>query len=92
MDRARYLALLEPAMKIVVAKHQDYNKAVELSAYFPFQDKSYIQMLHVKAMRLVSLASTNQEPNFESVQDTVIDMINYAVFYLDYLESTNAKL
>lgn len=85
MDREQYLNLLEPAIATVIKKSEDYRAgAVTLGQYFPFGDKSYIQMLHVKTLRLVSLAD-NPKPNFESVEDTVLDMINYGVFYLDYL-------
>jgi hypothetical protein len=87
MDRKQYLLLLEPAIATVVAKHEDYNVAAPLASYFPFADKSYTQMIHVKSSRLVSLASSDAEPNFESVEDTLLDMINYCVFYLAYLQS-----
>ena len=85
MDLNRYMALIQPAMETVVKKHQDYNSAVTLEQYFPFGDKSYVQMLHVKTLRLVSLAD-NPKPNFESAKDSVLDLINYAVFYLDHLQ------
>ena len=84
MNRKEYLKLLEPVIEMVVAKGEDYNSGVSLHDYFPFEDKSYIQMIHLKALRLVALAD-NPEPNFESTKDTVMDLVNYAVFYLDYL-------
>lgn len=89
MDQKRYLALIKPAMEIVVKKHQDYgNDTLGLHSYFPFQDKSYVQMLHTKTQRLVALAQRVEgEPNFESITDSVQDLINYAVFYLDHLRS-----
>lgn len=87
MDRKRYLELIEPALATVVKKHQDYNTNQQLADYFPFGDKSYVQMLHVKAKRLVSLASSDIPPNFESARDSVLDLINYAVFYLDHLDN-----
>lgn len=84
MDRNEYLDLIAPAMLLTVKKHEDYNNSIKLVEYFPFGHKSYVQMLHVKLMRLRSLAE-NAEPNFESVEDTVLDLINYAVFYLQFL-------
>ena len=92
MNRQRYLEVIEPALQIVAKKHEDYGVAtVGLNAYFPFGSKSYVQMLHVKTQRLVALASNDQKPNFESMQDTLYDMINYAVFMLDALESGDIK-
>lgn len=92
MDRATYLKLIDPAVVLVIRKHKDYNSGGDdLHGYFPFGDKSYVQMLHTKARRLVSLAQQDSTPNFESVQDTVLDLINYAVFYLEYMEANHAK-
>ena len=88
MDRARYQELISPAIAMVIKKGEDYNSAVKLDDYFPFGDCSYIQMIHHKSTRLVSLANLERgaAPNFESIQDTVLDLLNYAVFYLNYLE------
>lgn len=93
MDRERYLELINPAIVLVLRKHEDYNKGeATLEQYFPFGDYSYIQMTHLKALRLVSLASLDvgSAPNYDSIKDTVLDLINYCVFYLDYLEKSNA--
>jgi len=87
MDRSKYLELINPAIVLVLKKHQDYNKGLELDQYFPFGDASYVQMLHVKQCRLLSLVSTNTTENFESKKDTILDLINYAVFYLAYLNN-----
>lgn len=92
MDRARYLELINPAIVLVQKKHEDYNQGeASLTQYFPFGDYSYIQMTHLKALRLVSLASLGEgsAPNYDSIKDTVLDLINYAVFYLDYLEKSS---
>jgi len=85
MNRERYLALINPAIALVVRKAEDYNDGPSLHDYFPFRDKSYIQMIHLKALRLVSLAD-NPKPNFEGTLDTLYDLLNYTAFYLDYLE------
>jgi hypothetical protein len=86
MNRQDYLDLINPAARLVESKGEDYNaNGPTLRMYFPFRDVSYIQMIHLKALRLVSL-SGNPKPNHESVKDTVYDLINYAVFYLDFLE------
>lgn len=86
MDRLTYETLINPAIALVVKKHEDYNTSIKLDDYFPFGDKSYIQMLHVKVLRLRSLEMKSNKANFESTQDTLYDLINYAVFFLDYLE------
>ena len=87
MDRLRFLELIEPAVKLVARKGEDYNaNTIELKEYFPFKDKSYQQMLHMKVLRMRSLLDKGSAPNFDSLTDSIYDLINYAVFYLDYLE------
>jgi hypothetical protein len=88
MNRQRYSELISPAIEMVVKKHEDYNTAVGLDAYFPFKDLSYIQMIYIKALRLVNLQTTSAAPNYESINDTLYDLLNYVVFYLDYLEKS----
>lgn len=88
MTRDEYLALIEPCIEVVEKKHEDYNGETHtLESYFPFGLKSYVQMLHVKTQRLVQLANSEQEPNFESIVDTVKDLINYSVFTLAHLDT-----
>ena len=89
MTPDRYWELISPAVELVASKGEDYNSGVTLEQYFPFADKSYIQMVHLKALRLVALAE-NPKPNFDSTKDTLLDLLNYTVFYLDYLEKRNA--
>lgn len=87
MNKMQYLDLIQPAIDLVVKKHEDYNnESLLLENYFPFEHASYVQMLHIKTLRLVGLTKQQNKPNFENVQDTVLDLINYAVFYLDYLK------
>jgi len=87
MDRLRFLELIEPALKLIASKGEDYNtNAIQLAEYFPFKDKSYQQMLHMKVLRMRSLLDRPTPPNHESLLDSVYDLVNYAVFYLDYLE------
>lgn len=77
--------VLEEAIKIQNKKSKDYG-AVDYakSDYFPFDDKSYLTMLHIKMQRLMNLVDSNKT-NFESKYDSVIDLINYASFYGAYL-------
>jgi hypothetical protein len=90
MDANRYRELIQPNIDLMLSKHEDYGSAgaiapVPLEEYFPFAHKSYVQMLHVKTQRLVSLTRDPRPPNHEKIEDTVRDLINYAVFYLDYI-------
>lgn len=87
MKFEQYDAALKAARDLFTKKNQDYNSAVKLEDYFPLGDASYVQMLHVKMLRLRSLVEADPDtaPNFESLADTCLDMINYAAFYYAFL-------
>ena len=79
-------ALLEAAI-LMSKKAEDYNRSnTTYREYFPYGDKSYAQMIHMKAMRLVNLAEKDEKPNFESVQDSLLDIINYAAMWYSHHE------
>ena len=79
------------ALALCAKKSGDYNKHTGRDAYFPLGLASYAQMIHTKAMRLTNLAATGAEPNFESVRDTCLDLINYAWFLADAIERGAVK-
>jgi len=92
MDEMIYDMLVNQAKALVIRKGEDYNQSVDLHDYFPFGDMSYVQMLHMKVTRLRSLIAVTAnggEPNFDSVLDTTLDLLNYTVFYLDYLKQVD---
>lgn len=84
-------SIIKDALRIQSQKSQDYNTGIDRNTqYYPFGDTSYYQMIHTKCMRLQSLIRNQQLgnlPNFESIHDTLIDLINYIIFYATFLES-----
>lgn len=84
MLKNEFMALAEPVAELVDKKHHDYNSQVSLEAYFPFGDKSYVHMLMTKVLRLVNLAHQNEAAIFESMDDSLDDLIAYAIFYRAY--------
>jgi len=85
MHKAKYLALIEPAITLVEHKGDDYNNTIRLEEYFPFGDASYQQMIHMKVLRMRSVLNKGSAPNYDSVLDSLYDLMNYAVFYIDYI-------
>ena len=71
------------AAQVRKEKGGDYGS---IGDYFPFGDVSYVQMLHIKTKRLVNLAATGATPANEDVSQNLIDLINYASYYWEYLE------
>ena len=87
MKEHEFFEVIRPVAELVDAKDRDYNAGVPLEEYFPFGHKSYIHMLHTKVLRLMSLVKARKQPSFESLEDTVNDLIAYAVFYKAYLQA-----
>lgn len=71
------------AAKIRMAKRNDYGG---LEDYFPFHEKSFLHEIHKKTKRLVSMAKRDTTPVFESVEDNLLDLINYASYYYEFLQ------
>jgi hypothetical protein len=60
---------------------RDYGGIKE---YFPFGNKSFVQMIHVKTQRLVNLNKKDIVPENESIDDNLLDLINYASYYYEW--------
>ncbi len=82
-------SLLE-ANALQVRKAKDYGAPDwARKKYHPFGHKSYQHMIILKLNRLLSLTPTEEDdvvPEFESLKDTVLDLINYASFYAAWLD------
>lgn len=86
MNGQEFDKIVAPIRELIAKKGEDYNTKVKLGDYFPFGDVSYVQMIHLKATRLRSLIEKEGKPNFDSVKDTLQDLIAYTTFYLHWLE------
>lgn len=91
-ERGGHPAALADAALLCARKSADYNHgkgsdihAVDRSSYFPFGDASYAHMIHTKSQRFVSLVQKQLgggKPEFESLNDTALDLINYSGFFI----------
>jgi hypothetical protein len=92
VSRGGHPGAIAKAALLCIKKSEDYNHGknvnphdVDRAEYFPFGAVSYAQMLHTKAQRFNSLVQKQldgKESNFEGLDDTALDIINYAGFYL----------
>jgi len=91
MKKEEFIAVVTPIAELVDQKHKDYNSNTKLTDYFPFGDYSYVHMLHTKMLRITNLTKKADPKEglpvtqFESIKDSVDDLIAYAVFYRDFL-------
>ncbi len=75
------ITIMEEAIDLKRRKSKDYQGSQFSQAdYFPYGHTSYLHMLHTKMLRIRSVAE-QESTNFESLEDSLIDMINYAAMY-----------
>ena len=82
--------VLREVGELRVMKGNDYNSGVALTDYFPFGHYSYAHIVYQKALRgvsLVKLMNMGGKPNFEGLRDTMLDIINYASFYVEWMDA-----
>ena len=87
--RALSPVLLE-ITRLRAKKGEDYNTSVRIPDYFPLGHQSYFQMIFIKTKRIQSLLEVMKEgrdPNFEGLRDTVLDLLNYGTFYVEWIDA-----
>jgi hypothetical protein len=47
-------------------------------------EQAFVFYLSIKVTRLSELFGNNKKPNNESIEDTLIDLINYAILFYSY--------
>lgn len=82
-----FLEAFDKAKDIALdAKDEDYNSAdVDIVDYAILGEKSFLHEINKKALRLKSLLLSGKKPANESIEDTCIDLINYAAFLYAFL-------
>jgi hypothetical protein len=70
--------IVDEAVDILISKHEDYGPLNILNAPGGAHNGLAVR-LHDKVSRLANLTKTGNQPNHESLRDTFIDIINYAV-------------
>jgi hypothetical protein len=83
--------ILLEAAELQEKKGQDYNGAqtsIEQNDYYPRGVWSILDVVNAKYLRMVSVLEQMEhggKANFESVEDSAIDLINYASFVAAYM-------
>lgn len=65
---------------------QSYNANVALPDYFIRGEQSYMQMVWLKTLRAMNQVEAGKDPS-----DSLLDMINYAAFFLAYINLKNVE-
>ena len=87
------LKALEEAAAIQNKKSNDYQNAesrIKQAQYYPHGCATILDLIHSKVLRMYSVMEAmendkNYTPNFESLEDSAIDLINYGSFFVSYM-------
>ena len=84
--------VLHECIDLQLKKSRDYqnpNSSVSQADYYPNGVMTILDIIHAKSLRLRSVIEamqndTKYQPNFESIEDSGKDLINYASFLVAY--------
>ena len=87
MAKITAITVLSEAAALKERKSKDYQGGMWTEEdYFPFGHQSYIHMLWTKMLRIRSVAEQT-DTNFESLADSLDDMINYSAMYSAWVQN-----
>ena len=86
------IKVLQECAEIQDKKSRDYqneNSLIRQADYYPRGILSIMELINTKTIRLWSVLEAmendpNYEPNFESIEDSLKDLINYSSFAVAY--------
>lgn len=92
-EKRESVKVLEECAELQTKKANDYqnpNSIVRQADYYPMGVATILDIIHAKNLRARSVMEAMQNdpdysPNFESLEDTFKDMINYASFAVSYI-------
>jgi len=83
--------VLQECVELQLKKSRDYqnpNSTVKQADYYPNGIVTIHDIMHAKMLRMKSvmeaMQSSDYDPNFESLEDSAKDLINYASFFVAY--------
>jgi hypothetical protein len=87
-EKNESVRVLEECINLQVSKGRDYqnpNSRVKQAMYYPRGLDSIMDIIHAKYLRIISLTEAQQDPKFESIEDSLKDGINYMSFAAAYM-------
>jgi len=82
----RAVEVLQECIKLMRDKGKDYNNLPQARYYENNGLNDIYCMMHHKMLRIKSVMNSDKQ-NFESLQDSCRDLINYTSFFVEYLEN-----
>ena len=87
IDEKESVAVLRECIELQLRKSADYQSdksTVRQADYYPSGCRTILEIMHAKMLRIKSLIEADQSPNFECIEDSAKDLINYASFFCSY--------
>lgn len=84
-------AILDDIQSILEKKNQDYGDSFH-NTFVEFGITAPTIRINDKTNRLKTLVKNSSKPNYESIEDTLKDIIGYAVLTLKELNFQNSKI
>lgn len=82
-DHENIAAILDECKELLLRKGKDYNSGrVKMGDYYPRGLFSIIDIMNAKILRMYSLLESGDEANFESIEDSAKDLINYGGIFI----------
>lgn len=86
------VTVLRECIELQLTKSRDYqnpNSKIMQADYYPNGVITLLDIIHAKKLRMDSVVAAMQndvsyKPNFESIEDSAKDMINYCSFIVSY--------
>lgn len=87
------IKVLQECAELQTSKGNDYqnpNSRIRQADYYPRGISTIIDIIHAKVLRMQSVLEAmendpNYNPNFESLEDSSKDLINYGSFIVAYM-------
>tara|TARA_B100000902_G_scaffold378470_1_gene411759 strand:+ start:3081 stop:3452 length:372 start_codon:yes stop_codon:yes gene_type:complete len=86
------IKVLQECAELQTKKGNDYqnpNSRIQQADYYPQGVATLLDIIHAKMLRMRSVIEAMQndpdyDPNFESIEDSAKDMVNYGSFIVEY--------
>jgi hypothetical protein len=86
------IKVLQECAELQIKKSNDYqnpNSRIKQSDYYPRGCSTILDIMYGKVLRMYSvieaMESDDYNPNFESLEDSAKDLINYSSFFVSYM-------
>jgi len=89
------IKVLQECAELQTKKSNDYqnpNSRIRQADYYPRGIASILDVIHAKTLRMRSVLEAMEndpsyQPNFESIEDSAKDLINYSSFIVAYIRN-----